>query len=197
MIKLFKSAATFGVFLLPFLMTGCATIVSGTTQKVSVTSQPSGADAKVDNITSAKTPAVFTLERKNDHTLEISKEGYKTATIMFKKTFNGMTTGNILIGGIIGTGIDAASGSMNKIIPERVDVILESGTGYSSVPKFASEKDAEFYEKSILKSGAVKAADNVVQAPSSQASSMQQAGGTLSPQQGQPKTNFGPKSSSM
>lgn len=131
-------------------LSGCATIMSGTTQKVSVSSQPGGATAKVDNNMSAKTPAVFTLERKSDHTIEISKEGYKTTTVLLKKTFNGATTGNILLGGIIGTGIDAASGSMNKLIPERVDIVLEEGSGYSEKPKFSSDKDNEFYEKHIL-----------------------------------------------
>jgi len=187
-----KHISGFAMIVLTFFMAGCATIVSGTTQKVSVTSQPSGADAKVDGNMSAKTPATFTLDRKNDHTLEISKEGYKTATILFKKTFNGMTTGNILIGGIIGTGIDAASGSMNKLIPERVDVVLEPGTGYSSIPKFASEKDAEFYEKAILKPVTKKAAQNAVQ--TSQVSSTQQVSGAALSQPDQPKTNFGPRS---
>lgn len=132
-------------------ISGCATIVSGTTQKLNVTTQPSGALAKVDNNISAQTPTVLTLERKSDHTIEISKEGYKTATVLVKRTFNGMATGNILIGGIIGGGIDAASGATNKLIPERIDIILEPGTGYSEVPRFANTKDAEFYQKSILK----------------------------------------------
>jgi hypothetical protein len=134
-------------------VSGCATIVSGTTQKLSVTTQPSGAIAKVDNNITAQTPGTFTLERRSDHTIEISKEGYKTATVLIKRTFNGMATGNVLIGGIIGGGIDAASGATNKLIPERIDIILEPGTGYSDIPKFANVKDAEFYQKSILRGG--------------------------------------------
>ena len=133
-----------------YLLSGCATIVSGTNQKLSVSSQPSDATAKVDNNLSAKTPAVFTLERKSDHTIEISKEGYKTATIMIKRTFNGMATGNLLLGGIIGAGVDAASGATSKLIPERIDVMLEEGQGYSEVPKFVNQKDADFYDKAIL-----------------------------------------------
>lgn len=138
------------LFMALFLMSGCATIVSGTTQKVSVSTTPSDATAKVDNMLSAKTPTVFTLERKNDHTLEISKEGFKSTTVLMRRTFNGMATGNILIGGLIGTGVDAVSGATNKIIPERVDLILEEGEG-TALPKFANAKDQEFYDKSILK----------------------------------------------
>ena len=164
--------------LVAILLSGCATIVSGTTQKLNVSSQPSGAEAKVDNTISAKTPAVFTLERRSDHTIEISKEGYKSATIMIKRTFNGMATGNILLGGIIGAGVDAASGSMNKLVPERVDVILEEGQGYSPIPKFSSAKDAEYYEKNILNSGQ----------PATQANNISSA----TPPAQQTPTNFGP-----
>lgn len=138
------------LFVALFLMSGCATIISGTTQKVNVTTTPSDATAKVDNILSAKTPTVFTLERKSDHTLEISKEGFKSTTVLMRRTFNGMATGNILIGGLIGTGVDAVSGATNKIIPERVDLILEEGEG-TALPKFANAKDQEFYDKNILK----------------------------------------------
>jgi len=140
-----------GVVSIGFFISGCATIVSGTTQKIAVTSNPSDAIAKADNTTTMKTPALFTLDRRNDHILEISKEGYKTATVLIKRTFNGATAGNILIGGIIGTGIDMASGSANKLVPERVDLVLEPGTGHSDTPKFASQKDADYYEKNILK----------------------------------------------
>ena len=134
-----------------FVSSGCATIVSGTTQKVSLSSQPSGADAKADGNITVKTPAIITLDRKLDHTIEFSKEGYKTATVFVRRAFNEMATGNILLGGIIGAGIDAASGSGNKLIPERIDLALEAGSGYSDVPKFSSEKDQEFYEKNVLK----------------------------------------------
>lgn len=133
------------------LFAGCATIVSGTTQKVSVNSQPTGAKVTADGKTTATTPTDFTLERKSDHTLEFSKDGYKNVTIMLKRTINGMLAGNILIGGLIGTGIDAVSGANNKLIPERVNVRLEEGQGYSEVPQFVDQKDAEFYEKAILK----------------------------------------------
>ena len=144
----------YGVFVLTasLLLSGCATIVSGTNQKVSVTSQPSGAKVTADGKMTSTTPTDFTLERKSDHTLEFSKEGYKTATVMLKRTINGMLAGNILIGGIIGTGVDAISGANNKLIPERVHIALEQGEGYSESPKFVAKADQDFYDQHILKS---------------------------------------------
>lgn len=143
------------IFMSLFL-SGSATIISGTTQKIMVTSAPSDATAKADNTITMKTPATFTLERKSDHTVEVSKEGYKTASVMIQRTFNGAAAGNLLLGGIIGGGVDMASGASSKLVPERIDLVLEPGTGASITPKFASEKDAEYYEKNILKTGAQK-----------------------------------------
>ena len=123
-----KLIGTIGLAMAAVFLTGCATIASGTTQKVSVSSTPTGAMAKVDGTMAALTPTIFTLERKSDHTLEIYKEGYRTKTVLLRRALNGMTAGNILLGGIIGTGIDAMNGSMYKIVPERVDVTLEKET---------------------------------------------------------------------
>jgi uncharacterized protein YceK len=108
-----------------FFTSGCATIMTGTTQKVPITSTPSGAVAKADGTLAGVTPCTFTLERKSDHTVEISKEGYRTVSVVLRHTVSGATAGNALIGGLIGIGIDATTGAMYKLVPERVDVVLE------------------------------------------------------------------------
>ncbi len=107
-------------------LSGCATIMTGSTQKVPVSSNPSGAVAKVDGGMAAVTPTIFNLERKTDHTIEISKEGYRTAQVILRHTLSGATAGNILVGGIIGIAVDGCSGAMFKLVPERVDVNLET-----------------------------------------------------------------------
>ena len=134
-----------------FCFPGCATIVSGTTQKVSVTSQPSGAKVTADGKMTAITPTEFTLERKTGHILEFSKEGYKNATVLLKQSMNGMGFGNVLLGGIIGIGVDAVSGADWKLVPERVDLALEPGQGLSESPKFIAKIDQDFYDKNISK----------------------------------------------
>ena len=123
--------ALIGVFFLPliFFVSGCATVVSGTTQKIPVSSNPTGAVAKVDGGISAITPTVFNLERKSEHTIEITKEGYKTAIIAIKHALNGAVWGNILAGGVIGAAVDMSNGANQKLVPDRVDVILEAGQG--------------------------------------------------------------------
>ena len=61
------------------------------------------------------TPASFTLSRKGDFVVSISKEGYETAEIPVKSQIAGAgavgMAGNVLIGGIIGIGADAVKGA--------------------------------------------------------------------------------------
>ncbi|MDD5174138.1 MAG: PEGA domain-containing protein [Candidatus Omnitrophica bacterium] len=122
MLKCLKLTA---VMVVVIFLSGCATIMTGATQKVSVNSNPSGAVAKVDGGMAAITPTIFNLERKTDHTIEISKEGYRVTTVILRHTMSGATAGNVLVGGIIGIAVDGCSGAMYKLVPERVDVNLE------------------------------------------------------------------------
>ena len=45
-----------------------------------------------------------------DTMIEISKEGYKTEAFPLDKSVASMTFGNIIFGGLIGIGVDAATG---------------------------------------------------------------------------------------
>lgn len=130
MLRCLKLAA---VVLAVISLSGCATIMTGATQKVPVTSNPSGAVARVDGGMAAVTPTIFNLERKTDHTIEISKDGYRVATVILRHTMNGATAGNILVGGVIGLAVDGCSGAMFKLVPERVDVTLEPAGQQNSI----------------------------------------------------------------
>src|SRR5437763_1935850 len=105
--------ALVSILLLPvtLFLSGCATVVSGTTQKIPVSSNPTGAIARVDGGISAITPTVFNLERKSEHTIEITKEGYKTIVIAIRRALNGAVWGNVLAGGIIGAAVDMSNGA--------------------------------------------------------------------------------------
>lgn len=134
-----KRIILLAMFLGVAFLSGCATVMTGPTQKVPVTSNPSGAVAKVDGSITAITPAIFTLERKTDHTIEITKDGFRTATVIIRHTMSGATAGNILIGGIIGVAVDGATGAMFKLIPERVDVTLEPEVSSSPVTPVSAQ----------------------------------------------------------
>ena len=114
-------------------MAGCATVTTGPTQVVSITSTPSEANVETDSGYKGITPTNFKLERKRNHIVKISKEGYKKAQVVLTKTMCGSTVGNVLIGGIIGIGIDAMTGAMFKLVPENIHVDLEKGDSSETV----------------------------------------------------------------
>ena len=113
-------------FAILFSSYGCATIINGTTQKIPVSTDPSGATCAVVGDTSKyTTPCQVELARKSDHVLKLEKEGYEPATVEIKHVLSGAVAGNILLGGLIGWGVDAATGAQNRLIPETVHVTLK------------------------------------------------------------------------
>lgn len=107
-----------------FLISGCATIVKGTTQGIPVTSEPPGADVLVDGMLVGTTPTDVEMKRKRDHLVTIKKDGYETKTVPVLKNIGGAVFGNIIAGGLIGWGVDAASGAQNNLTPKTISVIL-------------------------------------------------------------------------
>ena len=61
------------------LLSGCATIVKGTTEIISVSSDPTGARVTGDNAPAGTTPTTVTLSRKQNHRVVIEKEGIPPA----------------------------------------------------------------------------------------------------------------------
>ena len=57
-------------------LAGCCSIVHGTTQKVGVSSSPTGAKVTVDKRPMGSTPVALSLERDEIHNITIEMEGY-------------------------------------------------------------------------------------------------------------------------
>lgn len=74
------------------------------------------------------TPAVFSLARKGEYTVTVRKEGYQTAVVEVKnKVAKGGAAGmagNVLVGGILGAGVDAGTGAMLNLVPNPIDLRL-------------------------------------------------------------------------
>ena len=105
-------------------LSGCASIVEGTTQSVAVTTPPvSGASCTLANSEGTwylTSPGNATVHKtKNDLKVFCTKAGYQDATTVVPPHFNGATLGNVIAGGVIGIGIDAATGA-NFNYPENI-----------------------------------------------------------------------------
>ena len=115
------------VLLIPVIFNSCATITKDDSQPVSFSSEPQGADVSLNSIPVGTTPTTVMVKRKMGKTLvTYEKEGYKTQTFPLDKSVAGMTFGNIIFGGLIGVGVDVATGKATnyqdsvhvKLIPE-------------------------------------------------------------------------------
>jgi hypothetical protein len=111
---------------------GCASVTRGTTENISIASTPSGAQADIVGLeipTQCITPCVVQAKRNADITVTISKEGYDPQIIPLTKEITGSGgagfAGNLLLGGVIGMGVDAATGAAQDHKPNPVIVTLQ------------------------------------------------------------------------
>lgn len=101
-------------------LTGCASIVNGTSQVVSVETMHAsgkieGANCKLENdkgVYYVTTPGTVTVHRAyGDMSVKCEKAGVPAGLATIKSSTKGMVAGNIIFGGFIGAGVDAASGA--------------------------------------------------------------------------------------
>jgi hypothetical protein len=112
------------------LLSGCATITRGTNDTWSVNTTPVGAAVKTSNqFACDSTPCTFKMPRKSEFDVTISKAGYKSWTGHVTHHVAGAggagMAGNVLVGGIIGAGVDVSSGAMLDLVPNPLNVTLE------------------------------------------------------------------------
>jgi hypothetical protein len=108
------------VLMIPLLLvTGCATIIGGTTQVVAVDSTPSGATCEASRdglrLHSGVTPTSFPVDKSyRAITVSCVDSSNHRATTINKPGLEPWFLGNILVGGLIGGSIDLITGSVNK-----------------------------------------------------------------------------------
>jgi hypothetical protein len=112
------------------LLAGCATVTRGTNDTWTVNTTPAGAAVRTTNqFFCDATPCTFKMPRKAEFDVTITKAGYKTWTGHVTHHIAGAGgagfVGNALIGGVIGAGVDVASGATLNLAPNPLDVTLE------------------------------------------------------------------------
>ena len=117
------------------LVTGCASIMHGTSQKIGISSSPTGANVIVDNMPRGTTPVFVDLKRDSEHIVTIQMPGYEKAQLTITKSVSGWVWGNIVFGGLIGLAVDAISGGLYTLSPEQVNAELHKGSASASYYK--------------------------------------------------------------
>ncbi len=142
-----KSISVVSVLIVSALSTGCATITRGTTEVLVVESTPLGADVALSNGMRCKTPCSLKLKRKDAVVLDISKDGYESVQVNVLSEIAGAgaagMAGNVLVGGIIGAGVDASTGAMKSLKPNPVKVTLVEKSDRQSPAGATELRDAD------------------------------------------------------
>jgi hypothetical protein len=106
-------------------MTSCATLFSGTKDRITFNSSPSGAMIYIDGVEQCRTPCSIEVKRSiNDTDVEFKLDGYDTRLITLSKEFNVVSIINL--GNLLGWGIDALSGAVMKYDRKTYDITLEN-----------------------------------------------------------------------
>lgn len=126
-------------------ISACATVTKGTDDTVRMQSVPTGANVTISETrgkltdVQCTTPCELELNRKWSYNVEFVKTGYKTLTTLLEPKLSGDGTagmaGNILLGGVIGAGVDAATGAMNDLKPNPMvaNLVAEEAEAVSEV----------------------------------------------------------------
>lgn len=124
------------------LLTGCASIVDGTSQVVTVEARSQGqlvkgASCKLQNAKGTfyvTAPGTVTIHRsRDDLVVQCDKENIKPGLAKIKSSVKGMTYGNILLGGIVGVIVDQSSGAAFDY-PAMVTVLMGESSGAPIAP---------------------------------------------------------------
>jgi len=112
------------------LFTGCAAILSSSTASVKFDSDPHGAKVYDNGTLLGTTPTEAKITKRKDHAVEFRLAGYESATKMLTSSAGGgWIVLDLLLGGIIGLVVDAASGAWNDLDNDYVKVLLEPKSG--------------------------------------------------------------------
>ena len=110
------------------VLSGCATVTRGTTDQIQITSEPPAAEARTSLNQQCVTPCTLQVARSDQFAVVVSKPGFEDQAIQVTTKLAGAGAagfaGNLLLGGIVGMGVDAATGATLEHVPNPVNAVL-------------------------------------------------------------------------
>lgn len=93
-----------------------------------IVSEPSGATARTSLGHQCTTPCTLQVGRKDEFSVSFSMPGHQDQTVVVKTQLAGAGAagfaGNVILGGVVGMGVDAATGSTLEHVPNPVSVVM-------------------------------------------------------------------------
>lgn len=156
-----RIATLFALAAVVLLGSGCATMTKGTSQTVTVNTDPPGAictltrDSKPLAVVNP-TPGSVSISKSSGAIAVIcKKDKFLDAAGTMSSEFQAMTFGNVLFGGLIGIVVDAASGATHEypplvtitLIPEEFATIADRDSFYERMRQNLLREAAEVKER--------------------------------------------------
>ena len=110
-----KKTLTLSIVFSAMALSGCSTIVTGGEDLVTIDTLSNDSEVRVDGEIRGKGKVTTGLDKSNTHTLSAHKENCKSASVQTEQTIEPWFFGNLIIGGIVGMIVDAATGNANKV----------------------------------------------------------------------------------
>ena len=108
----------------------CAAVTRGDHTAWEINTTPPGASVKTTNdMECESTPCSLKMARRSEFDATVTKAGFKSVTFHVSHKIGtgggvGMA-GNVILGGVIGAGVDVATGAMYDLTPNPVNLTLE------------------------------------------------------------------------
>jgi len=77
------------------LLSSCAGVIKGTSQTITITSEPAGAEVLVDGLSRGVTPLTVKLKKNHYETIMVKKTGYTAVTRPLEKAYDATALLNI------------------------------------------------------------------------------------------------------
>lgn len=119
------------------ILSGCGSIIRGTSEDVAINATPAGTKIQTSNGFRCDTSCVIKVPRRDTFQVVASRAGYQTETVFVDTEISGGgvagVAGNVLLGGVIGIGVDTYNGAGLDHTPNPVNIQLEPN-GVPQVP---------------------------------------------------------------
>ncbi|MBS1513827.1 MAG: PEGA domain-containing protein [Bacteroidetes bacterium] len=109
-----KKTVLFFLLLSFSVYSGCATIFSGSSSEIDLSSEPQGAKVLVNGSNEGTTPLKLKLQKGKEYVIEFVKDGFKNKSLRMSY---GLGAGWLILDilcGLVGIIVDAASGNWNE-----------------------------------------------------------------------------------
>lgn len=144
-----KDIKNFFILLCIIPLTGCVAMLGKNNTNVTINSEPSDAEIRVDGVFVGKTPSVVPLSNDKPHIITLEKEGYEKEAVNLGNEVNpGLIVLETVLTGGIGLVVDSISGSFHQLEKDKISVQLK--------PKAVKKEEEEYNEEPISKKQTTK-----------------------------------------